>query len=157
MDMDKNAIIEALEPVLEQMGCFLTEVTVSSGNDSEIFIEKKDGIVEMEDCVSIDHFIHETFSQDEEDYSLTVSSAGLDRPLKVFGQFVKAIGSKVTLSLKGGKRLVATLKAATEDALTVTYTAREAVDGKKKKEMVAHEETIPMTEVNSVIPYIEFE
>ena len=154
--MNKNAITEALEPVLEQMGCFLVEVTVSSGNDIEIAIEKTEGTVEMEDCVRIDHFIHETFNQDEEDYALTVTSAGLDRPFKVPGQYRKAVGSQVTLSLKGGKRLVATLKAATEDALTVTYTAREAVDGKKKKEMVDHEETIPMTQINSVIPYIEF-
>ena len=156
MDMNKNAIIEALEPVLEEMGCFLVEVTVTSGNEIEIAIEKTEGVVEMEDCVRIDHFIHETFNQDEEDYALTVTSAGLDRPFKVFGQYRKAIGSKVTLSLKGGKRLVATLEAATEEALTVTYTAREALEGKKKKEMVAHEETIPMTEINSVIPYIEF-
>ena len=155
--MNKKDIETQLVPLLDEMGCFLVEVSVSADNDIEIAIEKRDGTVELEDCVKVDHFIHETFSQDEEDYALTVTSAGLDRPLKVFGQFLKAVGSKVTVSLKGGKRIVATLDAATEEALTLSYSVREAVEGKKKKELVQHTDAVPMTEITSVIPYIEFE
>lgn len=155
--MDKKSIENAVLPLLGEMGCFLVEVTVSADNDIEIAIERREGTVEMEDCVKVDHFIHETFSQDEEDYSLTVTSAGLDRPFKVAEQFEKAVGSKVTISLKGGKRMVATLLAASEQDITAAWTAREAVEGKKKKEMVSHEETIPMSEINAVVPFIEFE
>ena len=74
--MDKKLISEAVIPVLEQMGCFLVEVTVSSADDIEIVIEKAEGTVDMDDCAAVDRFIHERFSQDYEDYSLTVSSAG---------------------------------------------------------------------------------
>ncbi len=155
--MDRKTISEAVLPLLEEMGCFLVDVTVSAGNDIEIAIEKREGTVQMEDCVRVDQFIHGRFSQDEEDYALTVTSAGLDRPFKVAEQFTKALGSKVTVSLKGGRRLVATLMEASEEAIKVGYTVRETVGEKKKKELVAHEDVLPMAGITSVVPYIEFE
>ena len=154
--MNKEQIIQAVTPAVEQRGCFLVEVSVSAENDIEIVIEKEEGVVDWEDCAAIDQVMHATFNQDEEDYALTVSSAGLDRPFKVLKQYLKAIGSKVDVKFKGGKRLIATLEAATEDSITLNYTALEAVEGKKKKEKVEHTDTFSLTEINSVKPYIEF-
>ena len=154
--MNKEQIIQAVTPAVEQRGCFLVEVSVSAENDIEIVIEKEEGVVDWEDCAAIDQVMHAAFNQDEEDYALTVSSAGLDRPFKVLKQYLKAIGSKVDVKFKGGKRLIATLEAATEDSITLNYTALEAVEGKKKKEKVNHTDTFSLTEINSVKPYIEF-
>ena len=112
--------------------------------------------MDWDDCALIDKSFHELFNQDEEDYSLTVSSAGLDRPFKVFRQFQKALGEKVDVKFKGGRRLIATLSAATEDSVTLSYTALEAEEGKKKKVRVDHEDVFPLSEINSVTPYIEF-
>jgi len=154
--MKREDIIKAVEAAVAERGCFLVEVTVSAANDVEIVIEKEEGIVDWDDCAAIDAVVHAAFDQDVEDYSLTVSSAGLDRPFKVFRQFLKAVGTKVDVKFKGGRRLVATLSAATEDTVTLQYTALEAVEGKKKKEKVAHEETYPLAEINSVTPYIDF-
>lgn len=154
--MNKEQIIQAVTPAVEQRGCFLVEVSVSAENDIEIVIEKEEGVVDWEDCAAIDQVMHATFSQDEEDYALTVSSAGLDRPFKVLKQYLKAIGSKVDVKFKGGKRLIASLEAATEDSITLNYTALEAVEGKKKKEKVEHTDTFSLTEINSVKPYITF-
>ena len=112
--------------------------------------------MDWDDCAAIDKVVHEAFDQDVEDYSLTVSSAGLDRPFKVLKQYLKAVGSKVDVKFKGGRRLVALLKAATEEAVTLQYSALEAVEGKKKKEKVEHEETCSLAEINSVTPYIDF-
>ena len=154
--MTKEQIIQAVETAVAERGCFLVEVSLSAANDIEIVIEKEEGIVDWDDCAAIDAVMHAAFDQDVEDYALTVSSAGLDRPFKVFRQYQKAVGTKVDVKFKGGKRLVATLSAATEDSITLQYTALEAVEGKKKKEKVEHEDTFPLTEINSVTPYIEF-
>ena len=154
--MTKEQIIQAVEAAVAERGCFLVEVSLSAANDIEIVIEKEEGIVDWDDCAAIDAVMHAAFNQDEEDYALTVSSAGLDRPFKVFRQFQKAVGTKVDVKFKGGKRLVATLAAATEDSITLQYTALEAVEGKKKKEKVEHEDVFPLAEINSVTPYIEF-
>lgn len=154
--MNKEQILQAIEPAVAARGCFLVEVSVSADNDIEIVIEKEAGIVDWDDCAAIDKVMHEAFNQDEEDYALTVSSAGLDRPFKVLKQYMKALGSMVDVKFKGGKRLTATLTAATEDSVTLSYTALEAVEGQKKKQKVQHEDTYSLSDINSVTPYIEF-
>ena len=154
--MNKDQIIRTIEPAGAERGCFLVEVSVSAANDIEVVIEKEDGIVDWEDCAAIDRVMHEHFNQDEEDYALTVSSAGLDRPFKVLRQYLKAIGSQVDVKFKGGRRLIATLQKADEESVTLQYTALEAVEGKKKKEKVEHTDTFALTEINSVTPYVEF-
>ena len=154
--MNKEQIIQAVETALTERGCFLVEVTVSATNDIEVVIEKEEGSVDWEDCAAIDAVVHAAFNQDEEDYALTVSSAGLDRPFKVLRQYQKALGTQVDVKFRGGKRLIAKLVAATEESVTLHYTALEAVEGKKKKEKVEHEECFPLAEINSVTPYVEF-
>ena len=154
--MKKEEIIKAVEAAVAERGCFIVDVTVSAANDVEIVLEKEEGIVDWDDCAAIDAVVHAAFDQDTEDYSLTVSSAGLDRPFKVYRQFLKAVGSKVDVKFKGGRRLVATLVAAAEDSVTLQYTALEAVEGRKKKEKVEHEEVCPLADINSVTPFIEF-
>ena len=136
--MNKEQIINAVETAVTERGCFLVEVTVSKDNDIEIVIEKETGDVDWEDCAAIDRLMHETFNQDEEDYALTVSSAGLDRPFKVAKQFQKALGTKVDVWMKGGKKVKGTLNAYTPEAVVIDET------------------TIPFDTVNSVRPLIEF-
>ena len=154
--MTKEQIIEATQQAITERGCFLVEVTVSKDNDIEVVIEREEGIVDWEDCAAIDKVVHEAFDQDVEDYALTVSSAGLDRPFKVLKQYLKALGTLVEVKFKGGRKLLATLTEATEESIGLKYTALEAVEGKKKKEKVEHEETCPLGEINSVTPYIDF-
>ena len=111
----------------------------------------------MEDCVAIDKAFHEIWDQDAEDYALTVTSAGLDQPFKVLKQYLKAVGTQVEVRLKGGRKFTAELVAATEDNITLRYTARETVEGSKKKVLVEHTDTVAMDQVNSVTPHITFE
>ncbi len=142
---------------VEAIGCFITDVTVSSDNDIVIAIESENGTVDMNDCVAINDAFLAAFDQDKEDYSLTVTSAGLDQPFKILKQYIKAIGTKVIVKTRDGRKLSGTLEAADENAFTLSYEAKEAVEGKKKKELVKHTETFAYTEVNSVTPDIDFE
>ena len=154
--MTKELIVEKILPAVESAGCFLVDVTVSADNDVEIVMEKEEGSVDWDDCSSVDKAFHEIFDQDAEDYSLTVSSAGLDRPLKVLRQFEKAVGTKVDVRFRGGRRLVATLSSADAESVTLSYAALETVEGKKKKVRVDHEDRFLLSEINSVTPYVEF-
>lgn len=154
--MNATEISDAIKDEIVARGFFIVEINVSAGNDIELTVESEKSIVTLDDCVEISRLFEERFDREKEDYSLTVTSAGLDRPFKVTGQYIKAIGSKVEVSLKGGKKIIATLTGADEEGIDVHYTAREAVEGKKKKELVEHDERIGMDMVNSVRPYIEF-
>ena len=135
--MDKNLIISAITPDVEALGAFLVDVTVSNANDIEIIIEKDADSVTWDDCSALDKAFHEKFNQDEEDYALTVSSAGLERPFKVMRQFQKAVGTPVDVWMKGGKKQKGILTAVSEEAVVIDETS------------------IPFTVINSVRPYIE--
>ena len=149
-------IIDAVGGEIVARGCFIVDVSVSKDNDIVLTIESENGKIELEDCVSLSRYFETRFDREVEDYSLTVSSAGLDQPFKVFQQFIKAVGSKVEVQLKGGKKMAALLEAADEESITLKYSAKEAVEGKKKKELVEHIDRFTMDQVNSVKPFIEF-
>ncbi len=157
VEMKISEIVDALTPAVVARGCFIVEINISKDNDIEFVIEKEEGSVDLDDCVEISNVFGEKFSRDAEDYSLTVTSAGLDQPFKVLKQYIKAVGSDVEVSLKGGKKLVARLVSADENGISISYSAREAVPGKKKKEMVEHNESLPYAEITSVRPHIVFE
>ena len=154
--MNVKDIIDAIDGEIVARDCYLVDVSVSKDNDIEITIEAEEGRIELDTCVAVSRFFETKFDREKEDYSLTVTSAGLDQPFKVLKQFQKAIGSKVEVQIKGGKKMVATLTAADEESITLKYTVKEAVEGKKKKELVEHNDRFSMDMVNSVRPYIEF-
>ena len=154
--MNVSEIRDAISNEIVARKCYIVDVTVSKDNDVEVTIESEEGTVDLEDCVAISRHFESKFDREKEDYSLTVTSAGLDQPFKVLKQYQKAVGSKVEVMLKGGKKMVATLTAADEDSITLSYTAKEAVEGRKKKELVEHNDRFNMDQVNSVRPHIEF-
>ena len=154
--MNVTEIKDALSGEIVARGLYIVDVSISKDNDIEVIIEKEEGIVELDDCVGVSRFFETCFDREKEDYSLTVSSAGLDQPFKVLKQFIKAVGSKVEVQLKGGRKMVAVLEAADEESVTLKYSVKEAVEGKKKKELVEHLDRFTMDQVNAVRPYIEF-
>jgi ribosome maturation factor RimP len=154
--MKISDIIDAIGGEIVARGCFIVDISVSKDNDIVLTIESEKGKIELDDCVSLSRYFETKFDREAEDYSLTVSSAGLDQPFKVFKQYEKALGSKVEVSLKGGKKMVAVLEAADEESITLKYSVKEAVEGKKKKELVEHVDRYTMDQVNAVRPFIEF-
>ena len=154
--MNVTEIIDALSGEIVARGLYIVDVSISKDNDIEVIIEKEEGIVELDDCVGVSRFFETCFDREKEDYSLTVSSAGLDQSFKVLKQYLKAVGTKVEAQIKGGRKMVAVLETADEESITLKYSVKEAVEGKKKKELVEHLDRFTMDQVNAVRPYIEF-
>ncbi len=150
-----SEIQNKIEEAVKTRDCFIVEIKISKSNEIEITIESESSIVKLDDCVYINRAFEAIYDREVEDYSLTVTSAGLDQGFKVLKQYIKAIGSKVEVALKGGTKMVATLVEATEDEIKLNYTLKEAVEGKKKKEFVEHNDIFQMSEINSVRPFIE--
>ena len=154
--MNVSEIIDAIGSEIVARGCYIVDIAISKDNDIEVTIESETARVELDDCVAVSRFFESKFNREKEDYSLTVTSAGLDQPFKVLKQYQKAIGSKVEVQLKGGRKLIAVLSDADAESITLSYVAKEAVEGKKKKELVEHNDRFTMDQVNTVKPYIEF-
>ena len=85
--MNESVIVDAIKEEIVARGFFIVEVSVSKDNDVTLTIESETGLVELDDCVSLSRFFETKFDREVEDYSLTVSSAGLDQPFK--GQWVQ--------------------------------------------------------------------
>jgi ribosome maturation factor RimP len=155
-EMNASVILDAINDEIVARGFFIVDISVSKDNDIVIIIESEEGVVELDHCVGISRYFETKFDRETEDYSLTVSSAGLDQPFKVLKQYQKAVGTKVEVSLKGGKKMVATLVEADQEGLVLRYSQKEAVEGKKKKELVEHEDRYLMDQINAVRPYLTF-
>lgn len=155
--MKISEIIDAMQDEIVARGCFIVDVSVSKDNDVEIVIESENGTVTLDDCVELSRSFEEKFDREKEDYSLTVGSAGLDQPFKVLKQFIKAVGTEVQVLLKDGRKLKGVLAAADENGITLKYTAKEAVEGRKRKTEVEHEDFFSKDMTNAVIPWIKAE
>ena len=100
--------------------------------------------------------INDAFDREEEDFSLTVMSAGIGQPLILPRQYRKMIGKEVEVVLKDGSKLIATLKSFSDDTLTLTYTEKVAVEGKKRKVATEIERSLALSDIKTTKEYLNF-
>jgi ribosome maturation factor RimP len=105
-------------------GIFLVEVRVGSGNDIRVIADSPEGI-SIDECAGISRFLNGRLDREEEDYSLEVSSPGLDAPFRVRQQYEKNVGRKVEVILKDGDRLEGKLVSVTGDSVTLNLKGRD--------------------------------
>ncbi|MFZ3229377.1 MAG: ribosome maturation factor RimP [Pseudobdellovibrio sp.] len=112
-----NQIEVIASKVAEQDGCILYDVEISgtgNGRALRIFIDKDTG-VGIEECTSIAKGLN-LILEDKEDlvpggnYSLEVSSPGLDRSLSKPWHFEKAVGKKIYVKLTQALGTIATVE-----------------------------------------------
>ena len=92
------------QPIVEAQGCSLWDVEyVREGSDYilRLYIDKEGG-VDISDCEAVSRAVDPIL--DEQDpipgsYQFEVCSAGLERPLKRPGDFIRFLGSPVTVKL----------------------------------------------------------
>ncbi|MEM9425728.1 MAG: ribosome maturation factor RimP [Pseudomonadota bacterium] len=83
--MDQR-LAEIITPVIEDMGFELVRVRLMGGNTAtlQIMAEKPEGGIEVDDCAAISTAVSATLDVEdpiEDNYTLEVSSPGIDRPL----------------------------------------------------------------------------
>jgi ribosome maturation factor RimP len=156
MNTDQQiARLEAfVKGVLEQEeGLFLVEIRIKPTNNIKVFLDGESG-VSIEKCVFVNRKLYKLLEENEMypngDFSLEVSSPGLDEPLKLHRQYLKNISRQVEVTLKDGVKTEGILKAVTEKEIVV-----EETRGKnKKKETVEH--TIPFDNIKTTKVQVVF-
>ena len=103
----RQETLEALiKPVVEAMGCVFWGLEyLSSGRSAmlRIYLDRDDGVVSVEDCEKVSRQVSSLMDVEDPiggEYTLEVSSPGLDRPLYTLAQFKKYIGEDVALRLR---------------------------------------------------------
>jgi ribosome maturation factor RimP len=131
---------------------FLVEVKIRPTNNIKVYLDGDKGI-SIERCVAYNRQLYKMIEGSglfpADDFSLELSSPGLDEPLKLLRQYHKNIGRKVEVLLKDGIRTDGVLKEVSDSGIVV-----EETRGKnKKKETIEHNfsfETIKSTKIQIV-------
>lgn len=151
----KEAIIELLMPILEEHDLFLVEVMVSSENVIQVYVDSLTG-TNISTCIAVSKALEEQLDREEEDFELTVSSAGIGTVLKVPKQYEKNLGKAVEVRLSDGKKMEGVLKSYTSEGIVIAYEEKIVPEGKKKKETVVKEKEIPFNEIKEVRDIVIF-
>ena len=114
--IDTKKIIEAAERNLQGTDMYVVGCTCTPGNDIELLIDS-DTSVAIDACVRLSRSIEEELDRDEEDFSLTVASAGIGSELKCLRQYRKLVGSTVEVLLTSGIKVLAKLDAADDQGI----------------------------------------
>jgi ribosome maturation factor RimP len=123
---------------------FLVEVKIKPTNNVKVFLDGDKGI-SIEKCVQCNRALYKRIEEDhlfpDDDFSLEVSSPGLDQPLKLLRQYKKNIGRPIEVLLIDGTKKEGRLTELTEDGIILEETkGKNLVRNRagKKKEVVNH-------------------
>ena len=101
---------------------FPVEIKISPANDIKVFLDADDGIT-IEKCTSVNKalykYIEETGLFQDGNFSLEVSSPGVDEPLKLHRQYKKNTGRRVKVVLNDGNKIEGILLNAGDDAINI--------------------------------------
>lgn len=157
--IEKSTIRELAEERIAELdrGIYIVEIKINSGNQILVELDTEQGSIGIEDCISVSRNIEHNLDREVEDFSLEVSSAGLDQPLRVLKQYLKNIGKTVSVAkLDNGKKIEGVLLAADENEIKIEVKEKKSVDGKKKKVWVTEEITFKYIELKEVKLVITF-
>jgi len=112
---------------------FLVEVRIKPTNNVKVFIDADEGMI-LSDLIDYNKKLYKQLEESglfpDGDFSLEVSSPGLDEPLKLFRQYKKNIGRFVDITFKDNTKKEGKLVEATEDGVVIET---ETGKGKKKE------------------------
>ena len=143
-------VLEQIESLPE---AFLIEIKSTPGNKITVLLDADDGIT-IDRCIKINRalykYIEETGLFPDGNFSLEVSSPGVDRPLQLHRQYLKNIGRNVEVLYTDGTKLEGKLARVEEESIII-----EQQEGKGKK-MTTKEVTILFNEIKHTTVLITF-
>lgn len=136
--MEIERLNNAINTVLAANDAFLVDVEVKPDNQISVFVDA-DGGIAVHQLKRINRQLEEALNRDEEDFALTVSSPGLDRPIKVHRQYINNVGRWLSVKLQT-QTVVGKLLSVDQAQLTLQ------LEPKKKKEK-AEVQTIALSDI----------
>lgn len=137
----------------DQPAHFLVEVRIKPTNNIKVFIDSDEGMP-LSALVNYNRKLYKDLEESglypDGNFSLEVSSPGLDEPLKLHRQYKKNIGRFVELTLQDAAKKEGKLLEATEDGLVI-----ETETGKGKKKEVK-QETVLFTDIKTTKIQVKF-
>ena len=156
--MTQDTSIHAIEALIAKLlsateDIFLVSVRIKPINNIKVFLDADTGL-NIDKCVKINRAMYRTIEEEgwfpDGNFSLEVSSPGIDEPLKLIRQYIKNIGRNVEITLIDETKKEGKLLAVTQETITIEYT-----EGKNKKAVTLTKE-ITFDKVKQTIVSIAF-
>ena len=150
--MKTEEIKHLIEPILTEHHLFLVELKISKDNVIEVFVDALEG-VNIQTCIAE---IESSLNRDEEDFELTVSSAGIGYPFKVEQQYQKNLGKSVEIKLNDHTKLNGILLRFTPEEIVIEQEEKKIIEGSKRKQLVKTERTIVRKDIKEIKDVVKF-
>ena len=124
------------ELLTELPGYFLVETSVKPTNNIKVFVDADQGAA-IDQLSRINRALYKWVEENlfpNGDFSIEVSSPGLEEPLKLNRQYLKNVGRVVEIVLKNGLKKEGKLKSVSENEIVI----EEEIGKGKKKEVIQH-------------------
>lgn len=157
--IEKETVIELAEERIQELdkGIYIVALTINNGNQIFLELDREDGSISIEDCMAVSRNIEHNLDREEEDFSLEVSSAGIDQPFRVLKQYKKNIGKEVKVqTVEHSKKIEGVLTHADEDIIKIETKEKKRLDGRKKKVWVTEELEFKHNEIKETKLIISF-
>jgi len=147
--IDKDLITEIVKSNIARDDMFIVDVSVKPGNVIAIVLDS-DNAISIDDCADINRAVYDALeSKGEDDFELTVYSAGLSEPLKLKRQYLKHIGKEVEVVKKTGEKQKGILVSVDDSTIEIQYERKEKAEGSKKKKTVTYNDKIELASIKS--------
>jgi len=156
--MNGEAQIQAIEQrinalISSEPDVFLVEVRIKPVNNIKVFIDGDQG-VSIERLVQYNRRLYRQLEEENlypnGDFSLELSSPGLDEPLKLYRQYQKNIGRYVEVMETEGDKKEGKLVSTTETGIVL-----EEIKGKGKKIETVHH-TVAFSDIKTTRIQVKF-
>jgi ribosome maturation factor RimP len=147
--ISKETIQPLVEEILAGTDKFLVDLVIQPTNRIYIYFDS-DTSITIHDCQEISRTIENNLNREEEDYDLTVSSSGIDRPLKMIRQYRKYVGKEFEIVTMDGKNDTGILVKVEDDFLELEHPV------KKKKEIKRENTRVLLSDIKTGKLIIKF-
>jgi len=134
----KESIEQIMAKILEGTDKFVVDILVQPSNKVFVYIDG-DTNVTIADCQQVSRSIEEILDRDFEDYDLTVSSSGIDRPIRLLRQYRKNIGKELDVVTQTGQGIRGILLNVTENEIEIEHPVRKK-EAKKENALLSYSE-----------------
>ena len=150
----KEKVEQLIAEGVQGTDIFLVKLTVSSNNDINVLLDSDTGLT-LENCRAVSRAIESNLDREEEDFSLTVSSAGVGEPL-VLRQYKKNVGRKVKVTLTDGEIIEAKMVASDDQGVELEWKSREKKPTGKGKITVVNKRLLEYQNIKQTEVLITF-
>ena len=151
-DVQIQAVEELLQPLLID-DIFLVSIKIKPTNNIKIYLDADNGLA-IEKCIKINRALYKLMEEKEMypggDFSLEISSPGIDEPLKLLRQYKKNTGRNVEVTTTDGIIKEGKLESVNDNSITITY-----IEGKGKAAAVKEVE-IGFAGIKQTIVQVKF-